>query len=116
MQSYPQGRAHSQEDEETETDQVGALEKPSMRKPGQGRRHSLLRLFFATGIQEGEHEAGFTERTYVLFSKSREFTCQCVAFAQSGVSCSDTIFSFLCILARQEGVSKSQEVPGPETP
>ena len=111
MQSYPQGRAHSQEDEETETDQVGALEKPSMRKAGQGRRHSLLRLFFAMGIQEGEHEAGFIERTYVLFSESREFTCQCVAFAQSGVSC-----SFLCILARQGGVSKSQEVPGPETP
>ena len=59
VQSYPQGRAHSQKDEETETDQVGVLEKPSMRKPGQGRRQSLLILFFVTGIQEGQREAGF---------------------------------------------------------
>lgn len=94
MQSYPQGRAHSQEDEETETDQVGVLEKPSMRKPGQGRRHSLLMLFFAAGIQEGEHESGFIDRTYVLFSESREFTRQRVAFDQSGVSCSGTRLFF----------------------
>ena len=52
-----------------------------------------------------------SDRTYVLFSESREFTRQCVAFAQSGVSCSGTHL-FFPLQENKPMVTKGERVGG----